>query len=178
MTFLTKIAAKIGLKAAFGWISGNSQFLVLLILGAVAAYLYADGAAVRRDRERITATADLICSAAGVDFAASASVQTSTKGKRVFVAHPRGAICLRTVRDLAAFKADTSRITAETLTAAMNDRDAKSGHDAARAATDARAARAATERMEKADAEVDESNRVDRSWFGAFNDLAGLRQNR
>lgn len=30
MTFLTKIAAKIGLKAAFGWISGNSQFLVLL----------------------------------------------------------------------------------------------------------------------------------------------------
>ncbi len=171
------ILAKLGLKAAFGWITGNSQFLVLLALGAVAAYFYADGAAVRRDRERITASAEQICSAAGVDFAASASIGTSTKGKRVIIPHHRGQLCLREVRNLAGFKADTTRVTAETLTAAMNDREAKSGRDAARAATDARAARAATERMEKADGQIDDTNRVDRRWFGAFNDVAGLRKN-
>lgn len=177
MNFLAKSAAKIGVKAAFGWITGNSQFLVLLALGAIAAYLYADGADVRRDRERITATADHICGAAGVDFATSASVATSTRGKRVTINHPRGQLCLRAVRDLASFKADTIRVTAETLTRAMQNRDTKSGTDIAAAAADARAARAATERMEKADAEIDDTNRVDRHWFGAFNDVAGLRRN-
>lgn len=172
-----KILAKLGLKAAFGWFTGNSQFLVLLALGAVAAYFYADGAAVRRDRERITASAEQICSAAGVDFAASASMETSTKGKRVIISHARAALCLRAVRNLASFKADTMAVTADTLTAAMNERDAKSSTDIARAATDARAARAATERMEKADGQIDETNRVDRRWFGAFNDVAGLRKN-
>lgn len=173
-----KILAKIGLKAAFGWLTGNSQFLVLLALGAGAAYFYADGAAVRRDRERITASAELICGAAGVDFAASTSIGTSTKGKRVLIAHSRGVLCLRAVRNLASFKADTVAATAETLTAAMNERDAKSSTDIARAAADARAARHATERMEKADAEIDDTNRVDRRWFGAFNDVAGLRKDR
>ncbi len=172
-----KILAKLGMKAAFGWISGNTEWLLLLALGAVAAYFYADGAHVRRDRERITASADLICSAAGVDFAASASVAASTRGKRVTINHPRGAICLRAVRDLASFKAKTAEVTADALAKAMQDRDAKSGTDIAAAAADARAARAATERMEKADAEIDDTNRVDRRWFGAFNDVAGLRRN-
>ncbi len=176
MKIPVNLMAKLGLKAAFGWVTGNSQFLVLVALGAIAAYFYADGANVRRDRERITATAERICTAADADFAASSSMTISTKGKRVTIGHPRGAVCLRQVRNLAAFKAGTMRVTAETLARAMRDRDAKSSTDIERAAADARAARAATERMEKADAEIDHTNRVDRRWFDAFNDVAGLRK--
>lgn len=164
------------LRRLFGWFGGNTEWLVLLAMSSVAAWLYVDGMMVRRDRDSIMATADVVCAAAGADFAASATVETAANGKRVTVPHPRGALCLRSVRGLASFQAETIRSSAETLATAMRQRDEKSTSDIARAASDSRAARDATLRMEKADAAIDHTNRVDGRWFGALNDVAGLRK--
>ncbi|CAN5695840.1 hypothetical protein BH11PSE6_BH11PSE6_14320 [soil metagenome] len=119
----------------------------------------------------------MLRASAAADFAASTTSEADTKGRKVTVDHPRGAVCQRYVVNLASFKAETIQATADTLAGAMKDRDAKMGTDAARAATDAAAARAATERMEIEDAKAQTTNRVDRGWYAAVNDVAGLRPN-
>lgn len=163
------------LKLVWGFIAPNTEWLVLLAVASVAAYFYADGRAVRADRAAILNGAELICAGVGAEFASSITREKDTKGKDVTVDHARGAVCQRTVRNLASFKAGTDAETAKILAQAMHDHDDKSNSDAARAARSADAARAASERMEKADAEIDQSNRVGAAWFDALNDVAGLR---
>ncbi|WCM29188.1 hypothetical protein NDN01_10010 [Sphingomonas sp. QA11] len=164
-------------RKVWGFIAPNTEWLVLLAVAIVAAWFYADGRAVRADRAEILQASQLICAGAGADFAASTTIETDIRGRKVTVDHARGAVCRRHVANLASFKADTVQATADTLAGAMKDRDAKMGTDAARAATDAAAARAATERMEIEDAKAQSQNRVDRGWYAAVNGVAGLRPN-
>ncbi|WP_294328620.1 hypothetical protein, partial [uncultured Sphingomonas sp.] len=105
-----------------------------------------------------------------------ASVET-VDGKRVKFA--TGQRCKAAIADLAAFRTDSDRMTADKLAAAIRDRDARTQSDAAYARAAAEAARAATQRMEAADAKIEAqangANHVDGDWFAALNDLAGLR---
>lgn len=163
------------IRTLWRFIAPNSEWLVLLAVAGTAAWFYADGRVVRADRAGILQASQLICAGAGVEFAASTTIETDMKGRKVTVEHERGAVCRRQVANLASFRADTVQATADTLAGAMKDRDTKMGTDAARAAADAAAARAATERMETEDAKAQTSNRVDRGWYAAVNGVAGLR---
>lgn len=159
-----------GAAALWNAIRNAREWLTFITLGAVAAYLYVQLAETRADRDRLAASADVICAAAGEPFAASI---VKVDGKAV--AAPRGARCRQKVAGLVAFRDDTERATAETLAAAMRERAGKAAIDARAARDAAEALATATERMEIADAEAERRNRLDRDWWTAFNDLAGLR---
>jgi hypothetical protein len=148
----------------------DRQWLTLIAVGAAAAFLYVQWSRVTGERDRALQWAEVICAAAGTTYAAS--VQT-VDGKRVKYA--AGQRCKATIVDLAAFRTDSDSTTAATLAAAMRERDARTQTDAAHARAAAEAARAATQRMEAADAKAAPTDRVDGDWFAALNDLAGLR---
>lgn len=158
------------IAAAFAKIAGARQWLTLIGLGIAAAFLYVQWSRVTAERDRALRWSETACAAAGTGYAAS--IET-VDGKRV--SYATGKRCHDAITALAAFRADTDRITAETLAAAMRDRDARTRTDAAHARAAAEAARAATRRMESADAKAALTDRVDRDWFAALNDLAGLR---
>lgn len=158
------------LKSIGTAISGARQFLTLLVLGAVAAWLYVQFAEVRSQRNALFAWADATCAATGTPYAASEL--PGPDGKPVPIA--AGKLCRLAVANHAAFVADTNRQSAELLAAAMKNRDDKTATDAAQARAHALAARTAIERMETEDAEVT-NDRVARDWFAALNDVAGLR---
>ncbi len=158
------------IAAAFAKIVGNRQWLTLIALGAAAAFLYIQWSRVTGERDRALQWSEIACAAAGSTYAAS--IET-VDGKRVKYA--TGQRCKATIADLAAFRTDSDRMTADKLAAAMRDRDARTQSDAAHARAAAEAARAATQRMEAADAKAAPTDRVDSHWFAALNDLAGLR---
>ncbi|MEH3040043.1 MAG: hypothetical protein PGN21_08260 [Sphingomonas paucimobilis] len=122
------------------------------------------------ERDRALQWSEIACAAAGTTYAAS--VET-VDGKRVKFA--TGQRCKAAIADLAAFRTDSDRMTADKLAAAMRDRDARTRTDVAHARVATEAARAATQRMEAADAKASPTDRVDGDWFAALNDLAGLR---
>jgi lauroyl/myristoyl acyltransferase len=97
----------------------------------------------------------------------------------VTVTFADGQRCRTAINLAVAFKGETDRATAERLARAMLEHDGKLLADARLARVAAEAAKAATERMEIANAEVeaqpDGTGRVDRAWFAALNDVAGLR---
>lgn len=158
------------IAAAFAKIVGARQWLTLIALGAAAAFLYVQWSRVTGERDRALQWAETACAAAGTVYAASTE---TVDGKRVKFA--TGQRCQATIADLVAFRADTDRMTADKLAAAMRDRDARTRIDAAQARAAAEAAHAATERMETADAKTAPTDRVDGDWFAALNDLAGMR---
>lgn len=151
-------------------IRNTREWLTLVVVAAIGAWLYVQLAETRVDRDRLAASADVICAAAGEPFAAS--VQT-VDGKRVTI--DRGTRCRQQVAALVAFRTDTERASAEALAAAMREREGKAAVDARAARDAAEALAAATTRMEIADAEAERRNRLDRDWWTAFADLAGLR---
>jgi len=148
----------------------HRQWLTLIAVGAAAAFLYIQWSRVTGERDRALQWSETACAAAGTTYVAS--VET-VDGKRVKYAS--GQRCKAIIADLAAFRTDSDRMTAETLAAAMHGRDARTQSDAAHARAAAEAARAATQRMEAADAKAAPTDRVDSDWFAALNDLAGLR---
>ena len=158
------------IAAALAKIAGARQWLTLIALGAAAAFLYVQCSRVTGERDRALQWSETACAAAGASYAASTE---TIDGKRV--KSRAGQRCKATIADLAAFRTDTDRMTAEKLAAAMRDRDARTQTDAAHARAAAEAARGATQRMEAADAEAAPTDRVDGGWFAALNDLAGLR---
>ncbi len=158
------------IAAALAKIAGARQWLTLVAVGAAAAFLYIQWSRVTGQRDAAIAWSEKACATAGVAYAASAE---TVEGKAVRFA--TGQRCHAAIVDLIAFRTDTDRATAETLAAAMRDRDARTQSDAAQARAAAEAARAATERMETADAKAAPTDRVDGDWFAALNDLAGLR---
>lgn len=162
-------------RLALRAIAPNTEWLVLLAVAGVGAWLYAQLGQIRADRDRLAHFAEVVCASSGVPFPASRVAGKDAKGKPVTIAYPAGKLCGERIIALAKFERETDAATASTLATAMTQHDQKSGTDAARAAEDAKAARAATERMEKADAEIDQSNRVGGSWFDAVNDVGGLR---
>jgi len=149
---------------------GGRECLTLVVVAAIGAFLYVQLAETRADRDRLAAQADLICATAGEPFAASV-VLVGDKP----IARERGLRCRQRVTDLVAFRTDTERASAEVLAAAMREREGKAAVDARAARDAAQALTSATERMEIADAEAERRNRLDRDWWTAFNDLAGLR---
>ena len=162
-------------RLALRAIAPNTEWLVLLAVAGVGAWLYAQLGQIRADRDRLAHFAEVACASSGAPFPASRVAGKDAKGKPVTIDYPAGKLCGERVLALAKFERETDAATASTLADAMTDHDRKAGTDAARAAQDAKAARAATERMEKADAEIDQSNRVGGSWFDAVNDVGGLR---
>lgn len=158
------------IAALFAKIASSRQWLTLVAVGAAAAFLYIQWSRVTGQRDVAVAWSEKACAAAGVGYAATTE---TIDGKRVNFA--TGQRCHATIVDLVAFRTDTDRVTAKRLAAAMRDRDARTRTDAAHARAAAEAARAATERMETADAKAASTDRVDRDWFAALNDLAGLR---
>ncbi|MFA6125081.1 hypothetical protein [Sphingomonas sp.] len=156
-------------------VAPNTEWLVLLAVASLGAWLYAQLGQIHADRDRLAHFAEVTCAASGTPFPASTVEAKDKKGKLVAIAYPAGKLCGERVLNLAKFERETDAATAQTLADAMSQHDEKSADDAARAARDAKAARDSTERLEKADAEIDDSNRVGGSWFDAVNDVGGLR---
>ncbi len=150
-------------------------WLLLVIGGMVAAWIYVQWSEIQRERDQLVQWAEVTCAAAGTPFAASTEQRVDTDGRQRTVTFATGQRCRTAVTTAVAFRTDTERTTAAMLAAAMRDRDAKTQTDATAARAAAEAARAATERMEIADAKAAPTNRVDGDWFAALNDVAGLR---
>lgn len=163
------------LIGALRLVTGQSEWLVLLAVGAIGAFLYVQYSQVRGDRDDAIVRANLICARVGGGFEKSVDQVRDAKGRLVTVKHQRGAVCQRLVADLADFKASTDEQSAKTLAKALADHDQRQNNDNLAARSAAEAARSAALRMEAADAEAERTNLVDREWFAAVNGVAGLR---
>lgn len=152
----------------WGWITGARDWLTLLAVAAAAAFLWYKFATVSRDRDALLASANVLCAAAGSEFTAS----STPDGKRL----KRGELCLKRVRELQAFERDTLSSSNKALAGALETHNTKSEADAQAAARDFAAAAQAARNMEHAENAIAEDNRVGPDWFGAVNDLAGLRR--
>ncbi len=145
----------------------HRKFLTLLAVCVAAVGVYVWGANLMGQRDQLAAWANTACAASGSDYFPS----PGAKG----AARMNGVACLAQVRQLAAFQKQVTSGTAEQLIAALEAREGKQNVDAMLARRAAEAARAASERMEKADAAVGNDNQVGGDWFGAVNQSAGLR---
>lgn len=164
------------IRKAISAITGAREWLTLLAVAAAAAWLYAQFATVRNDRNRLLASANVICASAGAEFAAGeVEIRNIEAGETKRVRVARGQLCLRNVRQLAAFERDTNAQSARILADAMAEQNHKTGVDAAHARQAAEAARAAAEKMGVADAAITGDDRVGAAWFDALNNVAGLR---
>lgn len=79
------------------------------------------------------------------------------------------------VQQLAEWKGEAERQTAQLMAQALADNAARQARDNDAARRAAEAAQSAALAMEKADAEAERRNLVDREWFAAVNHVAGLR---
>ena len=163
-------------------IADARAWLTLIVLGTVAAWLYVDRQHVRADRARLLgenetllASAEALCAATGKPFAGRTVQLRDTAGRARNVTFARGDECRQAVIALRTFRADVDRANAQALADAMRNRDTKAAADAAAARRATERLAAATHRMEIADAEAERLNRVDRGWWTALNDLAGVR---
>lgn len=152
-----------GLGAVAGVLGINRAWLTLLGVAIVAAGFYVAWARTNADLARRTAWIDVACASAGRPWAAVPGSKRAA-----------GDACQAEIAALARFRADTARITAQTLADAAVTRDTKLLEDTAATRRAAEDTRAATELMEKANAEL-KDDRVSGAWFDAFNRTAGLR---
>ena len=158
------------LVPVWGQVKAARDWLTLLAVAGAAAFLYYQFQTVQRDRDSLLGFARLACAAAGAEFDASIS---TVNGKAV--SHKRGELCSGRIHALGAFERDTLKASNDGLAGALADHASKSEADALAAARDAAAAGAAAQRMEQAENEVRQDDRVGPAWFDALNDLAGLR---
>lgn len=150
------------MRKLLGTLLGDSAWLVLLVVGAIGAWMYIGLQHARAERDQLAAWADVVCASAGQTFAGEGGAKSGT-------------VCRQHVTGVADFKAKTDQLTATTLARALEEHDARQRTDNLSARTAAFAARDAAERMEAADAEAERRNLVDRDWFAAVNGVAGLR---
>ncbi|RSV12286.1 hypothetical protein CA235_17585 [Sphingomonas sp. ABOLF] len=162
------------MRKLFAAIGAAREWLTLLVVGAVAAWIYVQFAETRAERDALVQWAEVTCAGAGAPFEGSAEDRVDSSGKAVKVTFERGQRCRTAVTTAVAFKAKSDQDTAQLLADAMRSRETKAAADSALARTAAEAARDAALRMENADAQASATNRVDRDWFAALNDLAGL----
>lgn len=148
--------------ALFAKIRAEIGFIVLVAVAVAGAWMYVEWRTTRADRNALLQSAELLCTAAGAEFA-------GTQGLK------RGVACKARIAALADFKARTDQITAKTLADALAAHDARQLTDNLAAREAAEAARDAAHRMEIADAEAERRNLVDRDWTAAVNHVAGLR---
>ncbi|MCC2976249.1 hypothetical protein LK533_06120 [Sphingomonas sp. PL-96] len=158
----------------FAAIGAAREWLTLLVVAGVGAWLYVQYSEARAERDALVTWAEVTCAGAGAPFEGSAEDRVDSNGKAVKVTFERGQRCRTAVTTAVAFKARSDQETAQLLADAMRVRETKAAADSALARTAAEAARDAALRMETADAQASATNRVDRDWFAALNDLAGL----
>ena len=150
------------MRGIFAKLAAARDFLVLLVVAAIGAWMYVEWQTTRTDRDRLLQSAELLCTAAGTQFAGTGKVA-------------RGIACKARIAALTDFQTRTAEITAKTLADAMAAHDARQLTDNLAARAAAEAARDAAHRMETADAEAERRNLVDREWTAAVNGVAGLR---
>ncbi|MDR6133053.1 hypothetical protein QE361_000011 [Sphingomonas sp. SORGH_AS802] len=151
------------LKGLFAKLKAELAFVVLLAVASAGAVLYVRAERAIADRDAVLHRAELICKSAGIDFLS----------KRPRVAD--GVDCGTRVQQLAEWKGEAERQTAELMAQALADNAARQARDNDAARRAAEAAKSAALAMEKADAEAERRNLVDREWFAAVNNVAGLR---
>jgi len=151
------------LKGLFAKLKAELAFVVLLAVASAGAYFYVRAERAIADRDAILHRAELICRSAGSDFLS----------KRPRVAD--GVDCGTRVQRLAEWKGEAERQTAQLMAQALADNAARQARDNDAARRAAEAAQSAALAMEKADAEAERRNLVDREWFAAVNHVAGLR---
>lgn len=159
-------------KVASGFL--GSSWWVLLALTFAAGWFYADAQRARADRDAWAGWGAQVCAFTGTTPEAVTVEVATDKGKRR-VKKARGQLCSEAVQDLASFKVQTISKTADTLAAAQTERDVKTGTDVATASSNVARRRDAVTKMEKADAQIGDDDRVDGNWFAGINDLGGLR---
>jgi len=151
------------LKGLFAKLKAELAFVVLLAVASAGAYFYVRAERAIADRDAVLHRAELICKSAGIDFLSS---------------RPRiadGVDCGTRVQRLAEWKGEAERQTAQLMAQALADNAARQARDNDAARRAAEAAQSAALAMEKADAEAERRNLVDREWFAAVNHVAGLR---
>lgn len=147
----------------------------LLAIAAIAAAFWIQLGWVREDRDAWKSLAGQICAIAGTGVEAGTVQIPVEGGKTVRVAKKRGETCSDAIADLAIFKTESLKQTAEILEQARADGEALERADRSTAAAQLEARRTAAINMEKADARIGEDDRVDGDWFDAVNNVAGLR---
>ena len=163
------------LRAAWSLLANGRHYLTLLALAASAAALYAWGATGRADRARLIAWAEKSCAAAGTGFEPGSSILVDAAGKQQTRSWKRGEMCAQRILGLAEFQRTTNEASTRLLAEAMVEHERKTIADADAARQHAAAARAAAQTMEKANARILQDDRVGGAWFGALNELGGLR---
>lgn len=152
----------IWIRKLWGGLRTELPFIILLIVGAVGAWLYVQARHAERDRDDVTRRAELVCAKIGVDWREK---------------HPRGrgTACADRAAQLRADREATDRETARLLSAAMARGNALSASDAQAARNALARAQAAERKMENANAQADATDHVRADWIAALNGLAGLR---
>ncbi|SNS20249.1 hypothetical protein SAMN06295912_102245 [Sphingomonas laterariae] len=148
-------------RSAWALLTGSRETVILILLAAVAAGLYATWATTRADRDRLAAWANTACLAAGSSFDAAAE--------------GGGVPCTRRIAELARIDRESQAASNRLLADAAATRATKIADDRTLAANQTGARLDAARQMEKADEEVPADDRVAGDWFDALNGLGGLR---
>lgn len=151
------------IRKLLGGLREEIQFIVLLVIAGVGAWLYVQARHAERDRDDVLKRAELVCAAVGVDW-----TEKHMGGP--------GTACRMRARQLRTDREAIDRQTSHILSDAMKAQAARSAADAQAARAAMARARAAENRMEKANADADATDHVGPDWIAALNDLAGLRR--
>lgn len=152
------------IRRVLGLAVPHGPFIVVLLVGSAAAWLWVRGERAIADRDQAVASAEMVCAAASSRF-----VPEDTS------ARDRGLVCRKAVKDLADFRLKAIADSNALLVQAERDRLERSRRDIETAVAAAKRTAAAARRMEEANAKIGSDNRVDGDWFARLNDLAGLR---
>jgi len=144
----------IQLRALWAIVTRARGLLTLFAIAGAAAFLSIKWIEAKRQRYPGLACIAAACSAAG--------------------AAAERPVCLARIQRLAAFEREALRSTNDLLVRVRAEEDRKRAADLAAARHSAERTRAAIVNMEKADAQI-AGDRAGADWFGAVNDLAGLR---
>lgn len=156
---LAALFARPLLGRLFGKLGQHRGWLTMLAVAAVAAFLWAQYAHVRSERDSAYAWRERTCATVGVNVKAP----DFKRGQ-----------CIARVTALATFERDTLAASNSKMGEALEDGRRRSGADLVAARDAAREARAAAESMEKANASITD-DRVGGDWFAALNRTGGLR---
>lgn len=167
---------KLALSGATGWLRQEFGWVILLAIAVALTSVYVAFRHLGADRDQLLAFARQTCAASGQGFDASEQATRNDKGKAVRVKYARGHLCQIHVADLAAFRLQVADVTSETLANARVDHDKRAGADLGASQRDSAARAAAEHSMEEHNGKVAGDDRVDGDWFGAFNDVAGVRR--
>lgn len=154
---MTRLARLIGLLV------DGRQFIILLLVGGMAAFGYVHWRSAAADRDGLMHWADQTCEAAGRSFRPEGASMGNW-----------GGACLSEVRRLAKVEEDLKQGSLDSLLQDLERREGKTATDAALAAVMAKRAADAAERMERVNGAV-ENDIVGGSWACAVNELGGLR---